>query len=57
MFTENKMDANNLAIVFSPNIVDNETAGCTDYSEILTEMEMNQRLVEKLIMYSTEIFK
>ena len=57
MFKENKMDANNLAIVFAPNVVDNDTAGCTDYSEILTEMEMNQRLVEKLIIYSTEIFK
>ena len=50
------MDTNNMAIVIGPNIVVNNTAGITDYSLILTEMEMTQRMVEMLIVHVSEVF-
>ena len=56
-FLENKMDSNNMAIVIGPNIVVNNTAGISDYSIVLTEMEMTQRLVEMLIVHVDEVFE
>ena len=55
-FIANKMDTNNMAIVIGPNIVVNSTAGISDYSLVLTEMEMTQRMVEMLIVHVSEVF-
>ena len=46
-----------MAIVIGPNIVQSDTAGALDYSVILTEMEMTQRLVEMLIINVNEVFE
>ena len=46
-----------MAIVIGPNIVVNNTAGISDYSIVLTEMEMTQRLVEMLIVHVDEVFE
>ena len=51
------MDTNNMAIVIGPNIVANNTTNVSDYSLILTEMEMTQRLVEMLIIHVNDIFE
>ena len=53
----NKMDTNNMAIVMGPNIVVNNPDKSTDYSIVLTEMEMTQRLVEMLIIHVKEVFE
>ena len=53
----NKMDTNNMAIVIGPNIVVNNPDQSTDYSIVLTEMEMTQRLVEMLIIHVGEVFE
>ena len=52
----NKMDANNMAIVIGPNIVQSND-NYSDYSVILTEMELAQRLVEMLIINVNEVFE
>ena len=52
----NKMDANNMAIVIGPNIVQSNV-NYSDYSVILTEMELAQRLVEMLIINVNEVFE
>ena len=51
------MDTNNMAIVMGPNIVVNNPDKSTDYSIVLTEMEMTQRLVEMLIIHVKEVFE
>ena len=51
------MDTNNMAIVIGPNIVVNNPDQSTDYSIVLTEMEMTQRLVEMLIIHVGEVFE
>ena len=51
------MDTNNMAIVIGPNIVANNTTNVSDYSLILTEMEMTQRLVEMLIIHVNDVFE
>ena len=56
-FLDNKMDTNNMAIVIGPNIVANNTTNVSDYSLILTEMEMTQRLVEMLIIHVNGVFE
>ena len=56
-FLGNKMDTNNMAIVIGPNIVANNTTNVSDYSLILTEMEMTQRLVEMLIINVNDVFE
>ena len=47
----------NMAIVMGPNIVVNNPDKSTDYSIVLTEMEMTQRLVEMLIIHVKEVFE
>ena len=54
-FIGNKMDTNNMAIVIGPNIVV-KNSNTSDYSVILTEMEMTQRLVEMLILHVFAVF-
>ena len=49
------MDTNNMAIVIGPNIVV-KNSNTSDYSVILTEMEMTQRLVEMLILHVFAVF-
>lgn len=46
-----------MAIVIGPNIVVNNPDQSTDYSIVLTEMEMTQRLVEMLIIHVGEVFE
>ena len=54
-FTGNLMDASNMAIVIGPNIAQDSES--TDYSEILAETELAQRLVEVLIVHVNEVFE
>ena len=56
LLSENKMDTNNIAIVLAPNLVVNAPCKADDYSQILTEMEITNRLVELLITYVDDIF-
>ena len=56
VFLENKMDANNVAIVLAPNLVSSPSYDADDYSQILTEMEITNRLVELLIINVNEVF-
>lgn len=51
----NKMDARNLATVFSPNLVHSATKARRPES-MITEMEYNNVIVEKLITYVYDIF-
>ena len=53
---ENKMDTNNVAIVLAPNLVSSPSYDADDYSQILTEMEITNRLVELLIINVNEVF-
>ena len=53
---ENKMDTNNVAIVLAPNLVSSPSYDAEDYSQILTEMEITNRLVELLIINVNEVF-
>ena len=53
----NKMDTNNMAIVIGPNIVVNNPDKSTDYSIVLTEMEMTQRMGEMMIIHVSEVFE
>ena len=53
---ENKMDARNLATVFSPNLVHSETSLTKRPESIMYEMEWNNMLVEKLIINVDLIF-
>ena len=52
----NKMDAKNLATVFSPNLVHSVTEARRPES-IISEMELNNVIVEHLIRHANEIFK
>jgi len=54
--SENKMDTNNVAIVLAPNLVSSPSYDADDYSQILTEMEITNRLVELLIINVNEVF-
>ena len=54
-FAGNLMDASNMAIVIGPNIAQNSKS--SDYSEILAETELAQRLVEVLIVHVNEVFE
>ena len=53
---ENKMDARNLATVFSPNLVHSESSLTKRPESIMYEMEWNNMLVEKLIVNVDLIF-
>ena len=53
---ENKMDTNNVAIVLAPNLVSSPSYDAEDYSQILTEMEITNRLVELLIINVNDVF-
>ena len=53
---ENRMDAHNLAIVFSPNIV-YTTPQTSRPEQILMEMEWNNLVVERLLKHANELFK
>ena len=53
---ENKMDARNMATVFSPNLVHSEETGARRPESIMYEMEWNNLLVEKLITNVNNIF-
>ena len=53
---ENRMDAHNLAIVFSPNIVYSVTTGIRP-EQILLYMEWNNLLVEQLLNNVNIIFE
>ena len=46
-----------MAIVIGPNIVHTNTNSVSDYSEIMAEMEITQRLVEILILNVNEVFE
>ena len=50
------MDAHNLAIVFSPNIV-YTTPQTSRPEQILMEMEWNNLVVERLLKHANELFK
>ena len=50
------MDTNNVAIVLAPNLVSSPSYDADDYSQILTEMEITNRLVELLIINVNEVF-
>jgi len=51
----NRMDANNLATVFSPNLVHSETRARRPES-LIGEMEMNAVVVKHLIQHACDIF-
>jgi hypothetical protein len=53
---DNKMDARNMATVFSPNLVHSEETGARRPESIMYEMEWNNMLVEKLIANVNIIF-
>ena len=51
------MDAYNLAIVMSPVLMQTNDMEGGRFSMMVLEMERNVRLVEKLIIYVTDIFE
>ena len=50
------MDAYNLAVVLSPNLVHSDNTGSRRFSAMVADMEWNVRIVEKLIIHVHEIF-
>eukprot|EP00094_Tigriopus_californicus_P002145 TCALIF_02068-PA protein Name:"Similar to RACGAP1 Rac GTPase-activating protein 1 (Homo sapiens)" AED:0.06 eAED:0.11 QI:0/-1/0/1/-1/1/1/0/139 len=52
---ENKMDAKNLSVVFSPNLVEN-AVGQRRHESIMSEMHLNNMIVELLITHAPDIF-
>ena len=54
---ENKMDAYNLAVVLSPNLVHSDNSGGRRFSAMISDMEWNVRIVEKLITHVQEVFE
>jgi hypothetical protein len=56
--SNNKMDARNLATVFSPNLVHDFCGGKARRPEsIMTEMEKSNAIVERLLVHAKEVFK
>ena len=53
--TKNKMDAKNLATVFSPNLVHSTTVARRPES-LISEMELNNVVIEHLIVHAKKIF-
>ena len=53
---DNKMDAFNLATVFSPNLVHCDETRTRRPESIMFQMEWNNILIEKLIIHVDEIF-
>ena len=56
IFQENKMDARNMATVFSPNLVHSEETGARRPESIMYEMEWNNMLVEQLVANVNIVF-
>ena len=54
---EIKMDAYNLAVVLSPNLMHSDNVGGRDFSVMVLEMERSIHIVEKLIIHVEEIFE
>lgn len=52
---ENKMDAKNLAVVFSPNLVENNV-GQRKHESIMSQLHLNNLVVELLITHAPDIF-
>ena len=54
---DNKMDAHNVAIVFSPNMIGRNKCGNVRPEQMLMEMDWNNTIVEKLIIHVNQIFE
>ena len=53
--TKNKMDAKNLATVFSPNLV-HSVSGTRRPESLISEMELNNVILEHLIVHAKSVF-
>ena len=55
--SDNKMDAYNLAIVMAPVLMQTDSIENRRISQVIHAMEKNVRLVEKLILFVSDIFE